>query len=109
MSNNFEVKTQQAEGHKVLEVEGEVDLDSSPRLLTAIEDSLKDPAPLKVDLSRVTYVDSSGVAVLIQGYKLALKKSIKYLLLDPSPQVNAVIELSQLQDFFTFEFSGGEG
>ena len=35
--------------------------------------------------------------------QLAQERSVGYVLLDPSPKVSAIIELSQLQDFFTIE------
>jgi anti-anti-sigma factor len=55
----------------------------------------------------ISGVDSSGIAILIQGLKLAQKEEVDYRLLDPSTQVRAVIELAQLQQLFTVETSGG--
>ena len=88
---------------------GELDLESAPRLLEAIRDAIKGAPQLKIDLKGIEYVDSSGIAVLIQGFKQARKASVEYVLRDPSPQVVSVIELSQLEDFFTFERTDGEG
>ena len=65
----------------------------------------KQASKLKVNLQEVAYLDSSGISVLIQGLKLAQERSLDYVLLDPSPKVAAVIELSQLQDFFQIESS----
>ena len=64
---------------------------------------MKRTSELRVDLREVGYLDSSGISVLIQGLKLAQERSVGYVLLDPSPKVSAIIELSQLQDFFTIE------
>ena len=108
MKKTLTINESQDDSHHLLEVQGELDFGSSPRLLEAMRQALKSSALLKVDLSQVSYVDSSGIAVLIQGYKLARKKTIDFVLVNPSPRVMAVIELSQLGEFFTFESSAGE-
>ena len=105
MRAKLEVSAQEGKGYFTLTVSGDLDMDSSPRFLEAIRAALKRSPRLELDLKRVSYVDSSGIAVLIQGFKLALKQSATYLLLDPSPQLMAVIELSQLRQFFVFKFS----
>ena len=66
---------------------------------------------LKLYLRGGNYIDSSGLAVLIQGLKIARRDNSEYsyVLLDVSPQVLSVIELSQLRDLFEFETSEGEG
>src|SRR5437588_12361907 len=50
----------------VLPLEGEIDLNVSPRIASTFSEMIrKKPSRLVVDLSRVTYIDSSGLAVLI--------------------------------------------
>lgn len=52
----------------VLPLEGEIDLHVSPRIAASLGVMIEQkPARLVVDLSRVTYIDSSGLAVLIEG------------------------------------------
>jgi anti-sigma B factor antagonist len=90
----------------VISVSGKLTVDSSPELLERIRDSLKRTSCLKLRLEDVQYIDSSGIATLIRGLKLAQEKGAGYVLVDPSPKVLAVIELSQLQEFFPIERSG---
>jgi len=87
----------------VISVSGKLTIDSSPELLERIRDSLKRTSCLKLDLQGVHYIDSSGIATLIRGLKLAQEQHAGYVLVDPSPKVLAVIELSQLQEFFSIE------
>ncbi|NJL26644.1 MAG: STAS domain-containing protein [Thermoanaerobaculia bacterium] len=87
----------------VISASGKLTIDSSPELLERIRESLKRTTCLKLDLKGVHYIDSSGIATLIRGLKLAQEQSAGYVLVDPSPKVLAVIELSQLQDFFVIE------
>ena len=88
-----------------LQVRGELDMEASPLLLQAVRDRLKTRSPVVIDLRGVSYVDSSGIAVLVQGFKLAHKQSLDYVIRDPSPQVMSVLELSHLQDFFVIDAS----
>jgi len=101
----LEILSREGEGEKtrILDVHGEVDMDSSPALWNRIKHELKDVRVLKIDLSRVAYLDSSGIAVLIQGFKEAREHGVSYSLLNPSSQVKAVIELAQLSQLFTIE------
>lgn len=102
----LEIVTHREDGRLRLSVSGDLDLESSPRLLSAIKDGLEGARSVEVGLTGVGYLDSSGVAVLIHGYKLAHRDGIEFVILDPSTQVMAVIELSQLQQFFTIRSSG---
>ena len=98
------------EGYEQISVRGRLTLDSSPTLLEELR-KVFDEHPglgrLKVDLSDVAFIDSSGISVLIQGLKLAQDRGADYVLLDPSPKVRSVIELSQLHEFFTVEITPG--
>lgn len=93
--------------HHLVSARGRLTIDTSPALLEVFRKVLKRTAKLKVDLREVAYVDSSGISVLIQGLKMAQGRSVGYVLLDPSPKVRAVLELSQLQGFFTIETTPG--
>jgi anti-sigma B factor antagonist len=59
-------------GVKVLRVDGEVDLSTTPRFRAAI-DRLASAArgPLVVDLSGCSYIDSTGLAALLHGAGLS--------------------------------------
>ncbi len=110
MGAKFEVLARDENGSRVLSISGEVDMDSSSRVLQAIREGLGRSSSLKLDLRGVDYIDSSGIAVLIQGLKIARRDNSEYsyVLLDVSPQVMSVIELSQLGDLFDFETSEGQ-
>jgi len=92
---------------RVLHVSGEVDMDSSPGVRDEIQRALKGTSELKVDLSGVDYIDSSGIAVLIQGMKDSKRAAVSFVLLDPSANVKSVLELALLEQVFTIEKSDG--
>jgi anti-sigma B factor antagonist len=91
-----------ADGAKVtLAVSGEVDLYSSPDLRKAIRKQFDgSPETIVVDLSKVAYMDSSGVATLVEGLRAAAREKKTFELLSPSGQVRKVLQLSRLDTVF---------
>jgi anti-sigma B factor antagonist len=106
MPTKFELGNPEPDGSRILKVSGEVDMESSPGLKDQILKALKTTRLLRIDLRDVSYLDSSGIAVLIGGRKEAQRAKIDYRLLDPSQQVKSVIELAMLHQFFVIESSG---
>jgi len=103
MAIEIDVTDDAESGATVLKIDGDVDLESSPALHDHITRLLKSGKIVKVDLSGVGYMDSSGIAVLTQGLKLSQQKSGTFVLLNPSQQVQAVIDLALLTQLFTIE------
>lgn len=100
---SIEVAVADEGGARIVKVSGDVDLDSSPQLWTKLQAALKNAPVVKVHLRDVAYIDSSGVAVLIQGLKHAQKNGADYRLVDPSQRVMGVLELAQLPKLFRIE------
>lgn len=84
----------------VLRAEGEVDLYTSPELRKAILQALRTSKPLQLDLRGVEYMDSSGVATLVEGLKSAGKSKQGFQLVAPSTAVTKVLQLSRLDSLF---------
>ena len=79
---------------------GDVDLHSSPRAREAILDCLKQKKALLVDLSAVAYMDSSGVASLVEGYQTAKKHGLEFGLVAVAPSAMKVLKLARLDKVF---------
>jgi anti-sigma B factor antagonist len=89
------------EGHGVLEVRGEVDMHSSPRVREAQIRLLKQGARrVVIDLTGVPYMDSSGIATLIEGLQWSHREGREFRLVGLSPAVRDVFELARLADVF---------
>jgi anti-sigma B factor antagonist len=84
----------------VIRVEGEVDLYTSPELRNHILTALRTCNGLQLDLARVAYMDSSGVATLVEGLKSASKANRRFQLVAPSNAVTKVLQLSRLDSLF---------
>lgn len=99
---SLEIEKQGGAGSWVIAVRGEVDLYSSPDLRTAITKAMpKSGGSVTVNLSGVPYMDSSGVATLVEGYRSALETGTQFVLAAPSQAVMKVLQLSRLDTVFT--------
>lgn len=55
---------------------------------------------LILDMAGVNFTDSSGLAALVAVYKAAEKSNSQVVLLSPQPSVQALLELTRLQELF---------
>ncbi len=92
--------TREEGGYLVLDLEGEVDLSCSPDARKQILDALAKGKNLLVDLSDVSYIDSSGVASLVEGYQTAKKAGQKFGLVGVSEAAMSVLKLARLDRVF---------
>ncbi len=83
-------------GVPVARIKGEVDLKTSPRVRKALLDVLKKRDTLIVDLSNVDYIDSSGVASLVEAYQTARKAGGQVSLAAVSQPALRVLQLARL-------------
>ena len=91
---------------KTIAVSGEVDMEASPGLKSRIQREVKSCDELRLNLSQVEYIDSSGVAVLIQGLKDAQAAGTAFVLYEPSRSVRDVLELAMLDKVFVIDDGG---
>jgi anti-sigma B factor antagonist len=96
----MQVEVRRADSHSAVHLSGEVDLATSPQARRAILDELAAGRPLLVDLSAVTYVDSSGLATLVEGYQTARRLGVRFCLVGTGPKVLAVLQLARLDRVF---------
>jgi anti-sigma B factor antagonist len=84
----------------VLDVRGEVDLSWSQDIRRQVLDALSATPALAVVLNRVSYIDSSGIAALVEGFQQARARGLRFALVAPSPSVTSVLELARLDRVF---------
>ena len=98
----MEVRTEQSGSISIVAVEGDVDLNSSRSLQMHLRESLGSvPDKLIVDLSGVPYMDSSGVATLVEAMQLSRKKDTRLVLCAMSEKVQSIFEIARLYKVFT--------
>lgn len=99
----FEIDDEQ--GYLVIRFSGEIDLYGTPHAREVILNCLKSERNTVIDLSAVTYIDSSGVASLVEGYQQAKDKKLEFGLINISDAVRNVLELAHLDKVFTIHAS----
>jgi len=88
------------QGRIVVELSGEIDLENAGAVRRAILDNLKKGRDVLIDLSQVTYIDSSGIASLVEGLQVARKQKNDLILVAVSQRVRRVLELARLDKVF---------
>lgn len=89
-------------GNLVVRLAGEIDLDRAPEVRRLLLDSVKRSLDVLVDLSAVTYIDSSGIASLVEGYQAARGKELAFGLTGATEAVMRVFKLARLDRVFPF-------
>lgn len=88
-------------GKIVVALSGEIDMEEAPKVRRALLDAMKKKKDVLVDLALVTYIDSSGIASLIEGLQTARKQKNDLALVSVSQRARRVLELARLDKVFT--------
>ncbi|HEU0274607.1 MAG TPA: STAS domain-containing protein [Candidatus Udaeobacter sp.] len=85
----------------VLPLKGEIDLHVSPIVTASLNAMIeKKPERLVIDLSDVSYIDSAGLAALIQAMQKVEAYSGKFFLAGLQETVRSIFEISRLDQVF---------
>ncbi len=88
-------------GAVIVALEGDVDLQSSPDARKVLLECVGRKKPVLVDLSGVGYIDSSGVASLVESLQTARKAGSNLILVAVSEGALRVLQLARLDKVFT--------
>ena len=95
---NLEIMTYKVEeinNISVVHLNGEIDMDVADKARQTILPLIENGKSVQVNLSKVDYMDSSGISVLIEGKQLAEKKSTKFELIEVSKPVEKVLSMAR--------------
>ena len=93
--------TTAATNPNVLPLEGEIDLHVSPRIALSLAQMVKKkPDKLVIDLSKVSYIDSSGLAVLIEAMQSVEEYGGKFAIAGMQETVRSIFEIARLDQVF---------
>ncbi len=88
-------------GNLVVSLQGDVDLESSPEAREILLNCVGRGKAVLVDLSAVSYIDSSGVASLVEAFQLAKRNQTDFALVSVNPAALRVLALARLDKIFT--------
>lgn len=85
----------------VVSLEGELDFDSSPNLRSEFTKlTEKSPTKVLINLHKVNYIDSSGLATFIELFQKMKRNQGKLILFNLSDGVRSVFEIAKLDSIF---------
>ena len=99
----MDISVRQATGNTVVvEVSGQIDLSNSTQLRKVLLREIKEnhTARLAINLSKVSYIDSSGIASLVEGLKAARDAGSRLMLVGVIGSAREVLQLSRLLKLF---------
>ncbi|MBI4183442.1 MAG: STAS domain-containing protein [Proteobacteria bacterium] len=92
----------------VVTLEGDVDLDSSPEAREVLLKAVGRGRDVLVDMARITYIDSSGIASLVEALQAARLRGRRLALAAVSPAAMRVLSLARLDKVFAIHASVAE-
>ena len=96
------MKSESKDGATIVAPDGDIDLSRSPALRSTLRDAqAKKPGRLVVDLSGVDYMDSSGVATLVEALQIARRNNTRMVLCGMKERVRSIFEIARLDTVFT--------
>jgi len=102
IEQNIAVRDDLGEGMLVVRPMGDVDMSRSPDLRVALRTAHeRRPMKLIVDLEDVGYMDSSGLATLVESMRTAKGNKTNMVLCAMNDKVRAIFEIARLHQFFT--------
>lgn len=87
--------------YKLVHLLGEIDLSNSAEIREALLKLLNDNHSVIVSFAKLDYIDSSGMATLVEGLNIAKKKGLKLILAEATGAPLQVLELTRLNQVFT--------
>jgi anti-sigma B factor antagonist len=101
---NVQIKSEQDGSVGYLELEGRLDAASAQPvrdILKSFAEAAQEPR-IRVDLSKVSFIDSTGLAALISGLKAIRARNGSLTLEGVRPEVMRVFQVTLLDRVFTF-------
>ncbi len=101
MPEDGNIKVERGDEAVFVAPSGDVDLSRSPALRSALRSAQSGKPPrVVVDLSEVDYMDSSGVATLVEAYQIARRNSTRMVLCGLRDRVRSIFEIARLDTVF---------
>ena len=88
-------KVEEFDNKRVVHLIGEIDMEVSDKARNTILPLIEAGHDVHLNLSKVEYMDSSGISVLIESKKLSEQKNTKFELVEVSKPVEKVLAMAR--------------
>ena len=99
----FAARCVPADSVTVVELSGEVDIETAPRVRSALEKAIRSGLPVVVDLGGVTFMDSFGFGVLAAAHQQGARAGTPVLLRAVSHRIRHLLDLLGLDAVLNIE------
>ena len=98
----MQISARRVDKTTIFDIVGDIDLANSPQIRKAVLHEIREERTPKVvmNLTKVRYIDSSGVASLVEGLKASRDAGSRFILFGLSPAGREVLQLSRLLKIF---------
>ena len=90
-------KVEEIDNKRIIHLDGEIDMDVTDKARNTILPLIEAGHEVQINLSKVDYMDSSGISVLIESHQKATEVGTKVILKDISKSVLKVIMMAKLE------------
>ncbi|MEV0153825.1 STAS domain-containing protein [Micromonospora sp. NPDC050686] len=90
---------------RIVVLSGEIDMNGAPRLQDLLHAAVDDADVVEVDAAAVTFIDSSVISALITARNTAVTTGRHLSLVNPSPQVHRILDVTGVLNALTVESS----
>ncbi len=87
-------------GRLVVRLNGDIDLEHAPRVRELLLECVGRQKDVVVDLTGVDYIDSSGIANLVEALQTANRQGTRFQLVSVTGQAMRVLQLARLEKVF---------
>ena len=95
------IRLQEEPGYSVVDMWGEIDVALRPEASAALATALDRDLPVIIDTSQVTFIDSTGIAFLVQFYTIGREEGLEVTLRRPPTVVSDVLAMLGVDEFLT--------
>lgn len=107
MTTNYEIPLKSiTSGHSLtIYLTGDIDHHNSRQIRSRIDTKvyIQQPDEVILDLSRVSFMDSSGLGLILGRYTKAVELGISFKVANPTPQIKKILDLAGTERLIKIE------
>jgi anti-sigma B factor antagonist len=91
------VERSRVDGYELLTVEGELDIATASRMIASLNEAIAEvETPLVVDLTEVVFMDSTGLALLMNARRRMVRLGHGFAIICPNGPIARVFEIADM-------------
>ena len=96
----MQISARKFEKATILDLAGKVDIHNTPKFREVLLGTVKLEPMVLINFKGVQYMDSSGIAILLEGYRQSKSQDKRLILFQLGSMVRGVLELTRLTTVF---------